>query len=410
MKMFRTKTFAVSLFTLAACLSSAAVGQSAPSPASPAAPVGFVVPEWKSADGKVILRLRGRVVHDFYDVDTDLGGTAGDVTLSNNSLRAVRFGIDGQFSPKVRFRADANLIDSQVNWADVFLGYTGSKYEAYVGQQRLATTLETLGPDVNYPLPETSLVGTSFGQSIRKFGAIARVKGTNWQTVAAFYTGDLNAGDVFGDDALHTTQVRSTYAFHNKDRDVVHVGASVRVRDARDGPLLRYATRPAATNFGPRSLDSGAIASSDTTVTLEGLWIKGSFMLSGEHQMLWADTARGTAAIDGTYIEACYWLTGEYRRYQAGTGNVTQVRPKRSVRAGGLGAIGLVARADRLDQTDARFGTRAGGEQALSVGVAWLPVDFVTFRLAASQTWIDKPLASQSGSTRVIMGRAQFAF
>ena len=412
MKMFSSKTIVVTAGLLCVVTGSLANAQTVATPTvTPATkPVGFVVPEWKSADGKMILRLRGRLVHDFYSVETDLGGTANDYEISSDSLRAVRFGIDGQLSRKVRFRADANLTDSQINWADVFVGYVGTKYEAYIGQQRLGTTFETLGPDVTYPLPETSLVNTAFAQSNRNFGAIVRIKGAAWQSVLAVSSGELNAGDIFGDDVIRSASLRTTYALHNKPRDVIHVGASIRVRDAQKGPLLRYATRPAATNFGRRLLDSGRLASGDATLSFEAMTMQGPFMVTAEHQILWADTARGTALLTGSYLEGCWWLTGENRNYQVGVGSVSAVRPKRSIRLGGPGAIAVVARVEQLDESDSKVGPLSGSEKAVSLGIAWLPVDFVTLRLAASQTWLDRPLASQSGTSRVVMARAQFAF
>jgi phosphate-selective porin OprO and OprP len=407
----RANGFAVGLFCLALSVTQQASAQSAPNrPSAPATVSWLKVPEWKSSDGKAIVRLRGRLIHDVYSIDTDLGGTANDVDISTDGLRAARFGIDGQYTPKIRFRADANLTDSQINWVDVYIGYTGIKYEAYFGQQRLATTFETLGPDVNFPAPETALVNTAFGQSARNLGVVGRVKGAKWQVVGGAYSGNLNAGDVFAEDAQQSVVMRGTYAVRNRDRDVVHVGASLRYRDARQGTLLRYSVRPASTNFGPRTLDSGALAGHDTTFSLEGLAITGPLMFVAEHQIVQADTPRGKATLSGSYLEGAWWLTGENRRYVVGTGSVSQIRPKRSVQAGGLGAFGLVARLEQLDLTDKALGSRAGSQESLSLGAAWLPDEFIMFRVTASQNWIDRPLPTQSGKSRVIMARAQFSF
>jgi phosphate-selective porin len=380
------------------------------SAASSARPVGFVVPQWKSHDNQIIIRGRARFVHDFYSVSRDFDGGSINGETKNNDLRALRIGIDGQLSPKIKIRADANLTASQVNWSDVYFGYSGDKYEAFIGQNYQAAPLELAVPDINFPLPENSLVNAAFGQNQRNFGVLGRVKRPNWQIVGGLYHGNLNAGDIFGDDVLRYAQVRGTYAFRKKERDAFHIGASLRVRDAQEGPLLRYGTRPAATNYGPRTLDSAAVASGDTTFSLETLYMKGSLLITAEHQMLWANTARGVAAMDGTYLEACYWLTGESRRYSVGAGNAGQVKPKKSIRAGGPGAIALVGRLERLDQSDSRLGTRAGRVEALSLGVAWMPVEFVMFRLAGSHSRYSGPNSSRNGSADVIMGRAQFAF
>jgi phosphate-selective porin OprO and OprP len=378
--------------------------------ALPQGPFGFTVPEWRSDDGRMIVRARGRAIHDVYHLARDFEASANDGVTTNDDLRALRFGVDGQFSPRIRFRADANLTGHQINWADVYIGYTGPKYEAFIGQHYISSPLETVENDPNFLLPEASLVNLAFGQNQRNFGAVVRVKGESWQAVGGLYQGNLNAGDIFGDDVLRYAQARVTFAPRHKEGDVVHVGVNVRARDVQDGPLLRYASRAAATNFGPRLLDSGVVATGDQTLSLEGMIIRGSWMLSFEHDILWADMATGTAQMSGTDIEARWWITGETRRYVVGTGSVAPVRPKRSVNQGGPGAIALVARLDQLDQTDTRLGTRAGRVAAVSLGVAWTPMDFVMFRLAASQSHYSGPVAPRNGNAEVIMARAQFSF
>jgi phosphate-selective porin OprO and OprP len=404
-RMFVSALAALSVVSVA----SSAHAQTAPA-ASSTRPAGFVVPQWKSQDNQIIIRGRARFVHDFYSVSRDFDGGTINGDTKNDDLRALRIGIDGQLSPKIKIRADANLTASQVNWSDVYIGYSGDKYEAFIGQNYQAAPLELAVPDINFPLPENSLVNAAFGQNQRNFGVVGRVKRPNWQIVGGLYHGNLNAGDIFGDDVLRYAQVRGTYAFAKKERDAFHVGASLRVRDAQGGPLLRYGTRPAATNFGPRTLDTGAVASGDTTLSFETLYMKGSLLITAEHQMLWADTTRGVAALNGTYVEACYWLTGESRRYSVGSGTVGQVKPKKSILEGGPGAIAFVGRLERLDQTDVRLGTRAGQVEAASLGVAWTPIEFVMFRLAASHSHYSGPNPARNGDADVIMGRAQFAF
>lgn len=388
----------------------AALPAMAQSTGTPARPVGFVVPEYKSKDGQFIIRARGRVIHDFYSVSRnfDAGSINGDT--ENDDLRALRLGVDGQFTSKIKFRADANLINGDVNWADVYLGYTGQKYEFYVGQHRLSTALETASSATMEPLTEPSLVTISFAQNARNFGAIARVKGANWQVVGGLYHGNLNAGEIFADDAIAYAQARGTYAFRHKDRDVLQIGASVRVRDAQDGPSLRYGVRPTGTNYGPRTLDSGLISRGDTTLSLEALMIRGSLIVSAEHQIMQADLPSGTANLNGSYVSAAWYLTGETRRYSVATASLGGVKPKKSIRLGGPGSVALVGRLDRLDQTDARFGARAGRVDALSLGVAWVPVDYVMLRLSASENRYSGPSAAREGTARAVTARAQFAF
>jgi phosphate-selective porin len=373
-------------------------------------PVGFVVPEWKSADGNIILRARGRAVHDFYIINREFEGGSINGEQKDDDLRALRFGVDGQLSPKIRVRADANLIQSQVNWADVYIGYVGPKHEVFVGQSRMASPVSSSSPDINFAMPEFSMVTFAFGQDVRNFNVMGRVKGRNWQVVSALTHGNVNAGDIFGDDVPRAAQVRATYALRNKDRDVLHVGMSLRARDVQSGPLLRYRARPVATNFGPRTIDSGAIANRDQTLALEGVYQRGSLLVMSEYQVLSADTARGNATLSGGYAEATYWLTGENRRYQVSNGTVGIVRPKKSIRAGGLGAVAVVGRVETLDMTDPLLGVQAERADAVAIGVSWTPVDYVLVRLTASQNWYSGPVPARNGEASVIMSRLQFSF
>lgn len=402
-RLLRTQTslLLVSVFTLAVASSPAAYAQSIPN---------FVIPEWKSGDGNAVIRVRARFVHDFYDVDVKTRGAVSSIDQSSDDLRALRVGIDGQLSPKIRIRADANLTGSQVNWSDVYIGYVDSKREFFVGQNYLASPLESVSRPITALLPEASSVNTAFGLNQRNFGVMSRVKGQNWQVVGGLFHGNLNAGDVFGDDVVRYAQLRASFAPRNGARDVLHFGINVRIRDSQSGPLLRYATRFGATNYGPRALDSGPVASGDTTVGLEAIFMRGPLIIFGEHSQLWADTPLGQASLHGSYLEANWWLTGEGRRYQASNGSLNQIKPKRAITEDGPGAIALVARIDNVDQSARRLGARASRLNAFSVGVSWMPVDYVTFRLAASQTELDRltPLPSQNG--RAITARAQFAF
>ena len=371
---------------------------------------GFVVPEWKSSNEQIRLRVRARAIHDFYAISRDFEGTQNDTDISSDRLRAIRFGVDGQLSSTIRVRADANLTNSQINWSDVFLGHVDPKFEAYIGQHYLSANLESVSRPVNALLPTPSLVTQAFDQNVRNFGVVARVKGANWQIIGGVFHGNINAGDIFGDDVQRYAQVRATYVMRQSENTLVHLGVNFRIRDAQNGPLLRYAARPASMSFGERPLDSGFVARGDTTLAFETIIMRGPVVIIGEHHWLSADVSGGSATLAGGYLEANWWLTGEGRRYSASSGNLNQIRPKRSVVAGGYGAIGLVARLDHVDQTDVRLGAGSGRVTALSMGVSWVPVDYVTFRLATSLSRYRGAGPFGNSDARVLMGRAQFSF
>ncbi len=389
--------------------------------ATPKTP-SFVVPEWKSDDGQVVVRMRGRWQQDYYSIKNDFGNPLRDNDTSSENLRGVRMGLDGTATAKFAFRAEVDFINEQTNWMDLFVTYRGKNLDLTVGQNYQASSIEGSMPNPQFLLPEASLVTNALLLRTRGFGVTARWRGKNWQAVTAATGGNMNAGDVFGDDIVKQLQARVSYAPLNQTGNVLHFGVNSRLRDAQDGPLLRYRARPAGTAHVARTIDSGAIGSSDANLGLEAIWVKGPLTVSAESHQTWADLNGDIKPISGAYVEASYWLTGETRRYRDAVGNFTAVTPKKSLLKGGPGGVALVSRIEYLDLSHSNLpisqarsnpaGISQGRAEAVSVGLVWLPVEFVTFRLAGTQTRYDGQARGfdGKGKTRVVTARAQFNF
>ena len=385
-------------------------------------PPSFVVPEWKSEDGQITVRMRGRWQQDYYSIKNDFGNALRDNDTSSENLRGVRIGLDGTVTPKFAFRGEVDFITEQTNWNDLFVTYRGKNLDLTVGQHYQASSIEGSMPNPLFLLPEASLLTNALLLRTRGVGLTARWRGKNWQAIMSASGGNMNAGDVFGDDVIKQVQARVSYAPINKTGNVLHFGINSRMRDAQDGPLLRYRARPAATSHSPRTIDSGAFASSDANLGLEAIWIKGPLTISAEAQQVWADYKGDIKPLSGGYVEASYWLTGESRRYRDAVGNFTTVTPKKSLLKGGVGGIALVSRIENLDLSHADLpitqaranpaGISQGRAEAVSVGLVWLPVEYVMFRLAGAQTRYDGQARGfdGKGKTRVVTARVQFNF
>ena len=68
-------------------------------------------------------------------------------------------------------------------------------------------------------------------------------------------------------------------------------------------------------------------------------------------------------------------------------GAFDRIRPVNPVSAGGIGAIQLNARYDRLDLTD---GAIVGGtQQAAGLSAIWIPTEYIRFLVNYGHLWID---------------------
>ncbi len=389
--------------------------------ATPKTP-SFVVPEWKSDDGQVVVRMRGRWQQDYYSIKNEFGNLLRDNDTSSENLRGVRVGLDGTATAKFAFRAEVDFINEQTNWMDLFVTYRGKNLDLTVGQHYQASSIEGSMSNPMFLLPEASLVTNALLLRTRGVGLTARWRGENWQAIVSASGGNMNAGDVFGDDIVKQLQARVSYAPINQTGNVLHFGVNSRLRDAQDGPLLRYRARPAGTAHVARTIDSGAIGSSDANLGLEAIWVKGPLTVSAESHQTWVDLNGDIKPISGAYIEASYWLTGETRRYRDAVGNFTTVTPKKSLLKGGVGGVAIVSRIENLDLSHSNLpisqarsnsaGISQGRAEAVSLGLVWLPVEYVMFRLAGTQTRYDGQARGfdGKGKTRVVTARAQFNF
>lgn len=151
-------------------------------------------------------------------------------------------------------------------------------------------------------------------------------------------------------------------------RRIVHLGVSGFYRTS-----LKSGDTPDAIRIGDRPdvrVDNGNIADSGlitnvrfvTYAGAEAVIIRGPLTLAGEAGRLWANRDAGfkDAHFTGFYAYASYFLTGETRPMK--NGNYDRVRPQRDFGKGGLGALEIAARFDRLNLEDTPNPSRLGND------------------------------------------------
>jgi phosphate-selective porin OprO/OprP len=191
---------------------------------------------------------------------------------------------------------------------------------------------------------------------------------------------------------------------------LVHLGAHARVRDTGDNGDTNYRPRPFL-GRGDRWIGNAAIGDQDTTYGAELAVQFGPFGAQAEYMVLNGETSTGVEFdSDGYYVDLYWSLTGESRQYRGNQGSFGAIAPRRSLADGGPGHWMLSGRYDYIDMTDAAFTAGQRGEQsAWAVGVDWVPIDHVRFKLNYAQTDMERA-AGADAEADIITLRTQFDF
>ena len=112
---------------------------------------------------------------------------------------------------------------------------------------------------------------------------------------------------------------------------------------------------------------------------------------------------------DGYYVDLYWSITGESRAYRGNQGAFGPIVPRRSMADGGMGHWMLSGRYDFIDLTDIAFGANRGEQSAYAVGLDWIPIDHVRFKLNYAVSEMDRTAAADDEAT-VITLRSQFDF
>jgi phosphate-selective porin OprO/OprP len=256
----------------------------------------------------------------------------------------------------------------------------------------------------------------------RLAGVAFLTNGANWTAGVGAYGDSLNNADSsFNNSESTSFSGRFTWApiFENSPEGftLVHLGLTARQRYIGDDSTQRYRTRP-LNGRGARYIDagSGIAGETDTTWGAEFAAQHNQFGVAAEyHSLEGEETAAGGGGgyeFDGYYVDVFWSPTGEPRNYRGNTGSFGAVAPRRPVDQGGPGHWLVSARYDYLDLSDAlgTVGTR-GEQSAYAVGLDWVPLDHVRFKLNYAMSDMDRTGAGAVDTeAQVISFRTQFDF
>ena len=374
-----------------------------PAPAT-SAPEASSGSEWS-------IKPRGRLQVDVADVDAP-AAIPGDGFGTETEIRRAYLGVDGTLPGNVGYRIEADFAGESVQFTDVYLTYKPADgLTLTLGQHKPFSGLEEQTSDLFTSMLERAAFNSAFGFERRIGLSGAYSRGDLLVQAGAFtvHTADLDADDdSYGFDGrvVFSPQVGP---------GELHIGGSAHLRELRgdDARTVRYRARPFAHTTDTRLVDTGSIAASgERSFGAELAYITGPFHATLEgHRITALRPGLSNPSFWGGYAEVGMLVTpGDKTGYRGGT--YDRIRPANPVTEGGIGAIQLNARYDRLDLND---GPITGGmQQALGLSVVWVPVASLRFVANYGRLWISDA-AIPAGTDRdyrvdTLGVRAQFDF
>lgn len=183
--------------------------------------------------------------------------------------------------------------------------------------------------------------------------------------------------------------------------DYTHLGGALRYSGANKG-VVRFRQRPES-NTSSYYVDTGDLAADHANaMSVEGLWGRGPFLLSGDWVTTWVDAAEtGDPHLWGAYVVASYVLTGEHRPYDRTLGYARRLLPERR-----WGAWEIIARYSHVDLDD---GPVDGGTfDKGTLGLSWWATR--RWRIGAEYGLTDLDRFGLNGLTHALHLRWQWVY
>lgn len=350
----------------------------APAAAKPATEIVWKgAPEIRTADGWSF-KPRGRMQVDVGGIDAPTGVTNARGGVGTE-FRRIYLGFDGKIPGGVSYRVEADVANSGVELADVYLTYGPGPFSVTAGQIKPFWSLDELTSDLFTSFTERASFTQAFNFK-RRVGLSGQYKGKAVLLQGGVFSD--NANDLLS-DSNNSFSIDGRAVWMPKFGDTqVHLAGSAHWRKLNDGPSgVRYAARPFVHTTDARLVDTGVFTvTNERGLGVEGALINGPFHVASEGY--WQKASRpgfANPTFFGGYAEVGYVLTkGDSRGYKDGA--FDRLSPKRSIADGGPGAIEINARYDHLDLTDA--GIVGGRQRTVGVSLVWAPIPYT--RLTAN--------------------------
>lgn len=412
MQALRTSMNGASGQAVAPSQAAAAPVAAAAAPVKKADPVSIAfkgTPEFKGEDGWSF-KPRGRIQVDagYLAAPASRSGGQADGRGLTTRVRRAYIGVQGTMPGGFSYRGEVDLAGNSVTWTDLYLAYDDGPLTFTVGQHHPFTSMEQLQSDLFLSFNERAAFIGAFNLE-RRVGVSAGYKAKDVMINAGVFTDDLGS---LTNDGNKSFSVDGRVVWMPKLGETqLHLGGSAHYRKLGDTLAAlgtRYRQRPYIATTDIRYIDTGVLTVDDEKhFGLEFAANRGRLRLSGEAAWLTVNRAVGSdPTFFGGYAELGILLTDDSRNYKNGA--FDRITPRRPVGDGGLGALELNLRYDRLDLRD---GSIDGGTQdGFGTSLAWNPTAYLRFMLNYMHLIYVIPNAQPSFSADTIGMRAQIDF
>jgi len=406
-----------------------------------------MVTKWKGApefsNDDVSFKVRGRLLVDAVFQDVNRSGTLTDYKTRNIRGRQAFIGVEGKLNSQFAYKFEGGFVNGGTSsWDDAVIEYKPNETTSVlVGNVKVAG-LENLTSTRFTEFMDRGPHG-DFGVDSYLLGLVVKTNGPNWTVTGAVQGASLNSTDtnnacIANVQTVTTTATatcdskeqlvytgRASYAPILTDDDKVHVAVSMRYRDRGSQGAFSYAGRP-NTNFGTSGayLNSGGVASKDSTLAVEGAWVHKNLSVQGEYSNIDFDRIPGQVGGDGTvkvgYVYATWAPTGEMRNYDAAKGEFGRTKILNPITAGGTGGVVLGLRYDFADLSEAYNGTvnqaltggtsLAGEYTAVTLGATYYPMSYVRVMANYTDAKFNNPTRNSDVDVKQFQMRVQVDF
>jgi phosphate-selective porin OprO and OprP len=302
-------------------------------------------------------------------------------------IRRAFLGMEGSLPGNFGYRIEADVANSSIELTDVFLSYKASnEFTLTVGQHKPFSGLEELTSDLFTSMLERAAFNSAFGFERRVGLSGTWTHGDLLVQAGAFAD---NARDLL-DGANNSYSLDGRIVFSPElGAGRLHLGTSAHYRDLNDADdVVRYRARPFTHTTDVRLVDTGEFsANGERNFGAELAYIQGPFHATAEaHMMTALRPGLANPTFWGGYVEVGMLVTGgDTAAYKGGV--YDRIRPTNPISEGGIGAIQLNARYDRIDLVD---GSIVGGTQdTLGLSAIWIPTDYVRFLVNYGHLWLN---------------------
>jgi phosphate-selective porin OprO/OprP len=351
-------------------------------------------------------KLHGTLHMDsrWHDGDTSLSKTQADGV----EITAARLGVTGKLAPEVGYKFENDFSDNGSKVKDAYITYDGIKKSQFkIGHFRQPFSLDRLTNLNNTTFLDRSVAISDAPN--RSMGLQGATHGKDWQITTGIFGKETSQTSISA-GSEYSFATRASYVPINTADKLIHLGLA-----------LNLSSKNISSTYAPtgsNTVDTQSLYGTEFAIRLNSLSIQGEYIFNNTTYN--ADlTASPTAIPNGAtahynsyYLQTSYMLTGEKRVYDIQSGTFKNIKVKKTVDSGSIGAIELATRFSNQDKNDeyTSVAINNGKVNQISLAINWYLNDNVRIML----NYISNEISIRDGAINpqynAVLARAQLNF